>query len=304
MRPTLRQPTDFDPANPFDRVVLGTASLGGLRGAVDRAEAVNTVVDALRAGVTRIDTAPMYGNAQEIVGEALAQWTGPKPWISTKAGVYRKSGVTCFDFAPTAIEQSVRDSCRYLGIAQIDCLFVHGPERMSERERQPLVETLLALKAAGVAKMLGLGGGHISVWRALLETGQFSAAISFNRFSAATSEALAEDLPELRRAKAAFFGASLLHAGLLGDRADIVTAKPPALLSAQTIENARRVRALAAESGCTVDFLAHRFVLSAQEMDFLIIGAANRAQLAGTLNALQQGPLDQGQFDAVCSCQR
>jgi aryl-alcohol dehydrogenase-like predicted oxidoreductase len=90
----------------------------------------------------------------------------------------------------------------------------------------------------------------------------------------------------------------------LGDRAEIVTAKPPALLTAKTIQNANKLRALAQRMGCAIDVLAHRFALSVGEIDFLIIGAGDRRQLASTLGALRKGPLDPELFDAVCACQK
>jgi len=303
MHPKLRPSGDFDPQNPFNRVVLGTASLGGLRGPVDRDEAVGTVLAALESGVCRIDTAPAYGDAEQIVGEALARWSGPRPWISTKAGKTWKAGTSRFDYDPSTIIRNAENSCQLLGVKHLDCLFVHEPEFIPEGKKRPLVDGLNELKKTGLVKMAGLGGGSAASWRWLLDTGVFSAAISFNRLSAVTSEALEQDLPELQRVRAMLFGGSLLHAGLLGDRAELVRRRPPAYLSAETLRTAQRLGEFASNAGVSLGALAHRFALSISELDFLILGSANRAQLDATLAALREGPLDRDRFTAICALQ-
>src|SRR5688572_13922057 len=68
------------------RCVLGTAGLGGVWGRVDPEESVRTILTSLECGISAIDTAPAYGNAEEFIGKALQQWRGPQPAVSTKVG--------------------------------------------------------------------------------------------------------------------------------------------------------------------------------------------------------------------------
>ena len=59
------------------RLVLGTAGLGGAWSPIDPAESVATILRALESGITRLDTAPAYAQAEVLVGEALRQWNEP-----------------------------------------------------------------------------------------------------------------------------------------------------------------------------------------------------------------------------------
>ena len=70
----------------LDRIVLGTAALGGVWGAIDEKEWVDTITRALESGITAIDTAPSYGEGERLTGIALQKWEGQVPVISTKVG--------------------------------------------------------------------------------------------------------------------------------------------------------------------------------------------------------------------------
>jgi aryl-alcohol dehydrogenase-like predicted oxidoreductase len=65
---------------PVRRLVLGTAWAGG----VDPADAIAALHAAWGAGFEMVDTAPMYRNAEQVVGEALKSWRGDRPVVSTK----------------------------------------------------------------------------------------------------------------------------------------------------------------------------------------------------------------------------
>src|SRR5207247_10944094 len=67
---------------------LGTATLGGTRIAVSRAEAEAIVRAAWEAGVRYVDTAPYYGfgQAERAVGDALREEPRDAWVLSTKVG--------------------------------------------------------------------------------------------------------------------------------------------------------------------------------------------------------------------------
>ena len=73
------------------RIGLGTWAIGGFNwGGTDEREALETIRTALDHGITLIDTAPVYGlgNAEELVGRALAQYgKREQVIIATKVGL-------------------------------------------------------------------------------------------------------------------------------------------------------------------------------------------------------------------------
>jgi aryl-alcohol dehydrogenase-like predicted oxidoreductase len=303
MLPALRTADEPSRNNRFPRIILGTAALGGIRGAIDRREAVQTILEALTAGIQMIDTAPSYGNAESLVGEALSLWRGPTPMISTKVGKYWESQTYFNDYRPAKAEQAIANSCKLLGRQSLDCVYLHEPNKMPQSAKADYVRCLVGLQNAGLTKLLGLGGGHGADWDDLVETGAFGAAILHSRMDAIMFDAVEADVPRLRQANMAVLGGSLLHKGLLGDRTDEYLQRAPAWLSPSSPPVVKRLQQLAKASGVPLPTLAHRFAFSVREIDSVIIGPETRFQLHQSLRALAEGPLDRKLFESICACQ-
>lgn len=303
MNPTLRRTEGRSRSKLFPRIILGTAALGGIRGAIDRKEGVQTILEALTAGVEMIDTAPSYGNAESLVGEALSLWKGAAPMVSTKVGKYWESDVYFYDYSPGKAERSIVNSCALFGRKHLDCVFAHEPDKMPHPAKAEYVRGLANLRKAGLTRSLGLGGGHGNDWDGLVETGEFAAAIVHGRLDPISFAAVEADVPRLSRANMTVLGGSLLHKGLLGDRTQEYLGRLPAWLSPSAAPIVKRIQALAERSGLSVSALAHRFAFSVAEIDSVIIGPENRFQLHETLRALEDGPLDREVFAAICACQ-
>jgi aryl-alcohol dehydrogenase-like predicted oxidoreductase len=117
---------------PVSPVGLGTAALGMAYGlpqatagtAPSRTQAVNVIHRALRAGINFFDTAPAYGNAEEVVGEALAGVSDVV--IGTKVQVaWHRSTASAADVLGE-MRRSVEGSLRYLRRSRLDILQVHS----------------------------------------------------------------------------------------------------------------------------------------------------------------------------------
>lgn len=54
----------------LSRCVLGTAGLGGIWGKIDNEESIKAILIALKSGITCIDSAPAYGDAESFVDAA------------------------------------------------------------------------------------------------------------------------------------------------------------------------------------------------------------------------------------------
>ncbi len=140
------------------RVTLGTWAIGGwMWGGSDERESIATIHAALDAGVTCIDTAPVYGfgRSEEIVGKALKEYGGRDAVrISTKVALAWKDGKVTRDASPARIETEVEDSLRRLGVPAIDIYFVHWPDA-----KVPFEETAAALerlRLSGKVRAIGV----------------------------------------------------------------------------------------------------------------------------------------------------
>ena len=66
----------------------GCSAFGGVYGKIDEAECQTLIEYSLKKGINYIDTAPWYGNSEEVVGRALKSKNIPREcyYIATKVG--------------------------------------------------------------------------------------------------------------------------------------------------------------------------------------------------------------------------
>ncbi|MDB6168850.1 MAG: aldo/keto reductase [Verrucomicrobia bacterium] len=288
-----------------DRIAFGLAGIGGAWGPVDPVVARETLRRALELGISVFDVAPSYGNAEKLLGEALAGCRGPRPVLSTKVGRLPtgKTHELKFDFSPAGMKESVRRSLGTLGVAHVDLLFLHEPDFVPVQERPRVIGTLRQFQADGQARCLGLGGGFGAGWDGLVESGAFAVAMLFRRLDACIFDGLSEDIPRLRRAAMGTYGASPLHMGLLGSRHEEFVRERPPWVGEAPIDHAIRLRRVADQNGLSLAALAHRFAFSVAEIDRVVIGARNPTELTDAWEASQAGPLPAELFEAVCAAE-
>jgi D-threo-aldose 1-dehydrogenase len=287
------------------RVAFGLAGLGGAWGPVDPGLARATLQLSLELGVTVFDVAPAYHAAEALLGEVLATWHGPRPVVSTKVGRLpgRDALEGVYDHSTAGLRDSLRRSLDTLGLPTVDLLFLHEPEEVPPADRPRVVDVLRQMQADGYARRLGLAGGGGAGWDGFMESGAFDVVMLFRLLDACIFDGLEADLPRVRRAGLATYGASPLHMGLLGSRHDEFVRERPAWVWAEPIERAIRLRALADRRGLTLPMLAHRFLFSVAEIDRVVIGARTPAELEDAWAAVRAGPLPADIFDEVGAAQ-
>jgi aryl-alcohol dehydrogenase-like predicted oxidoreductase len=136
---------------------MGTAALalpygppGAEREAPERAEAVAAIVDALDAGITLIDTAPTYGDAEAIVGDAIRD--RPEAVVATKVTIPARARHA--RVLRPAIQHSVEESLARLGRSHIDVLQVHNATAATVGT-PALLRELAALRDQGLVTVVG-----------------------------------------------------------------------------------------------------------------------------------------------------
>jgi len=277
----------------LDRIILGTAGLGGVWGPVDPGESVQTILSALESGITAIDMAPAYGDAELYVGEALRQCKGAKPRISTKVG--RGKGFSAsegyYDYSDEGMLRSLEKSLQILGLEKLDLLFLHDPKHMDESQAGRAVESIQSFREKGYTTQIGLGGNPPAFFDQYIRAGVFDVLMEFNKLSACNLSALEEYLPFCNQRQIKYYAASPLYMGLLGDSFKEFTTNPPAWIDSETIETANSIKEIATAHGISLPVLAHRFLLSLPYKFDIVIGASNLKQLKQTLEALREGPL-------------
>lgn len=127
------QYTTFGPTGQrVSRLGYGAMGLGGAFGSFDEAEGIRSVLRYLELGGNLIDTARHYGNSEGILGKALTQWSGERPFIATKIQSHGPDNTRWAipppvetTFPRHLIRQNTEDSLRLLGVDCIDLMQLH-----------------------------------------------------------------------------------------------------------------------------------------------------------------------------------
>ncbi len=136
-------------------VGLGAWALGGGPdwGDTSFADAQSTVLAALDGGINLIDTAPIYGNSEEILGRVL-QGRRQEVILATKCGLVKNGSWTDHDLRPQTISLQLENSLRLLKTDFIDIYWVHYLD--PQIPWQSVLENLAIFKQQGKIRHLGV----------------------------------------------------------------------------------------------------------------------------------------------------
>lgn len=134
-------------------VILGCMRIGGKTGQ----EAVAIIESALEADINAVDTAPIYGPSEGIIGDAFELQPGlrDRVWLQTKLGIRHNDepSFNYFDFSYEHIMESVDNSLRALKTDHVDSLLLHRPDLLMIPE--DIARAFEELRASG--KVLDFG---------------------------------------------------------------------------------------------------------------------------------------------------
>ncbi|MBO5910922.1 MAG: aldo/keto reductase [Elusimicrobiaceae bacterium] len=136
-------------------VGLGGWALGGGYdwGNVNFTDVQNTVCAALDNGINLIDTAPIYGSSEEVLGRALAG-RRQDVVLCTKCGLVKNGSWTDHDLRPEPLSRQLENSLKNLKTDTIDVYFIHYLD--PQIPWQATLETLARLQAQGKIRYIGV----------------------------------------------------------------------------------------------------------------------------------------------------
>jgi aryl-alcohol dehydrogenase-like predicted oxidoreductase len=305
--------TTLGPLADVSRLTLGGGGLGGVWGPTDRAEAMATIRRAVDEGINLIDLAPIYGDSLAIVAEAFG---GPPP-----SHVRFTSKVLLGTPAPgeacTKLVNSLDESLRALRLERIDVFFLHsnicpdgyvygsGASRQSQFAtlwsvyENEVVPTLVKLKSDGRIGAWGITGVGTPkcIDQALqhaarpdviqLVSNLLDSAGGMRRYSEPHRPREAMALAKTRGV--GVMGIRAVQAGALTRQLDRDVDKDGA--EARDYLRAAPFRALCDKLGEDPADIAHRYALTMPNVDTVVLGVKNRAELDAALNLERAGPL-------------
>lgn len=146
---------------------LGTWAIGGGNyqfgwGSQDDKESIAVIHRAIELGVNWIDTAAVYGlgHSEEIVGQALKEYSGERPYVFTKCGrVWNEKGEISGSLKADSIKREVENSLRRLQLDVIDLYQMHWPNPDPDIEEG--WSTMAQLKKEGKVRYIGVSNFNV-----------------------------------------------------------------------------------------------------------------------------------------------
>ena len=133
-------------------------------GAQDDNESIAAIHRALDLGVNWIDTAAVYGlgHSEEVVGRALKEWSGFRPYVFTKCGLRGEAnGEVKKVLRADSIRNEVENSLRRLSVDVIDLYQIHWPPDPDSPELEEGWSTLDDLKCEGKVRWIGVSNFNV-----------------------------------------------------------------------------------------------------------------------------------------------
>jgi aryl-alcohol dehydrogenase-like predicted oxidoreductase len=271
----------------MSEIGLGTAALGyvygiGPRELLPEDKAIRFIQEAVDLGITFIDTAKMYGVAEERVGKSGVA-KKPGVIVSTKCGHVLDRGDAISDKELAAgLRQEVEESLRTLKLDCIELIQVHGgtPERIRDGS---IIRAMQTLKDEGKVRFVGIATRGVDTPLAAIESGFFDVL----QMAYSIIDQRVRDVAEMAHEhRIGVINRSVFLKGVLSSRSKFISLSLPALK-----ERAERAAAIAKQAGLDVSALALRFALSNPAISTVLVGTTNTDHLRAAIDAARAGTL-------------
>lgn len=287
----------------FEVSELGMGGLFVAAHSAELEEGVRAVRRALELGVNYVDTAPSYGNSEEVLGQALEGVEQPYV-LSTKLGGRPQP------FDPQdkrLLRQSVETSLQLLKRDHIDILMVHEPDRPGlydwysdwDRFHGPVCELLAELKQESIIRFTGIGGTTAYTMPHLIDTGEYDVVLTAFNYSLLWQEALISVLPAAKKQGMGIIIGSPLQQGALAHVYEEEVERGARWLSPPRRQQYKKLYALVGELGVELPELALRFVLSNPDISTVLMGARSVQEVEQNVAAAQKGALEEDVLEQI-----
>jgi D-threo-aldose 1-dehydrogenase len=280
------------------RLGLGTAPLSGLFKNVAVSESDEILHQALAAGISYIDTAPLYGYgvAERRVARGIKGFT-PAPTISTKVGRLLRPGKNSeldkwpdsdpnieiyFDHSPSGIRRSLEESLERLGRESIEIAYIHDADEWVRQAIDVVYPELHAMREEGIIKAIGIGMNWCPPSIAIMKETDLNIALIAGRFTLLDQSAQDELYPLALAKNVSIIAAGVYNSGVLAN--PVQGALYDYEIAPQEIlDRARAIAKFLEKFNVTLPQAALQFPLRHPAVASVLIGPGSQAELEANI---------------------
>ena len=273
-------------------------------------EGVRVVRRALELGVNYLDTSPLYGDSQQVLGEALQDVTAPY-LLGTKCGrwEWETGPYRSLDAFKRQFEQTLRDLRR----DEFDILYIHEadwapywtdmsvprttqflePDAEYDFDGAPVAAFLRWVKGQRMTRFLGISGNNAHLLAKVLREMEtpIDVVLTAFQYSLLWRNAPHELFPLAAELDVGVVLGAPLQQGRLAQVYPEWVRTPPEWMDEDLRARYARLYAIHAETGLSLAELAIRFLLRDRRFASVIPGAASIEQIEENVRCATAGPL-------------
>ena len=275
------------------RIGLGGAWLGYDSKAGTRSKdlGAETVLHALSQGINLIDTSPLYGESEEIIGTALKEYFrrgGNRTdfVISTKTGTRTRPK----DYSYDATISSVEKSLELLGLEYVDFILVHDPEDLAPVfAPHGALDALAVLKEKGKIRFIGLGARPIQMHQTCIHSGIFDLSLTFGDYNLLNQSGRDTILQAAHEKNVGIFNAMVVEYGLLAGQDPYVVSKVRSWsMNTAKVERAHELWQWAQSQNLDLLSVALQFSSRDSRVSAILLGASTPDEIDVDIQAYQR----------------
>lgn len=296
-------------------LTMGGGGTGQVWGETTREEAIATTQLAYESGINLFDMAPLYGQgeAERVLALSFQGGYPDDVHVTTKCMVGGIPGEQIENRLITSLEESLQRMAR----SYVDVYILHGyviPDGWREALRinalphiavefsnyvEYVIPTFQKLIQQGTIGAFGVTAASIqSANKAVLNHSVVPDVVQCiaNALDSPGNMSLSDEIPQpreiIRQANTQSIGVMGIRAVAAGGLTDKLDREvKPTSGEARDFARTSKFRQLAAEMGVSAAHLAHRYSLSMDGVDTVVLGVKNRIELTDCLQAQARGPL-------------
>lgn len=269
---------------------IGTAPLGNMPEAfgflVPEDQAYKTISKAFQGPFNFLDTASNYGDSERIIGRVICDNLGLPERFVLQTKVDRDSATG--DFSGEQIKKSLEQSLRLLGLDHLPIVYIHDPEHTTFENIMSVggaLDVLKSYRQQGLVGHIGISGGPIGMLIKYVETGEFEAVITHNRFN--LLHRAAETLLDIATKRGmAVLNAAPFASGILADPSKNRFVYQEA--SADIVERVIKISGICQKYGVSLKAAALQFSVRDPRITSTIVGTTAPEQIDDCLSLLNQ----------------
>ncbi|CAN1554361.1 Tas Predicted oxidoreductases (related to aryl-alcohol dehydrogenases) [Rhabdaerophilaceae bacterium] len=290
---------------------FGAAPIGDLYAQLDDEAAIGAVVASVKAGMTLVDTAPLYGHglAEHRVGTALRRIGRDTVTLSTKVGRWMspargadiRSGyfggapfLATIDYSYDGTLRAIEQSLLRLGTDRIEIALIHDVDRRNHGDKlesnfaeavSGAWTALARLRDEGVIKAIGVGVNEAEICSRFAERCDLDCVLLAGRYSLLEQGALDSFLPVAMQRGIGVLLGGVFNSGILatgavaGAKYDYADA-PPAIL-----DRVAKIEAICARFDLPLAVAALAFPRAHPAVSSIVLGAVSPGEVARNLLA-------------------